>query len=81
MRGTCFAKRFFFPILCTEEVVPRQQFELSIQAAIGAKVIARDNVKAFRKDVTAGLYGGEPSSPSHKTLHPERYLSINHFPG
>ncbi|OCF40684.1 GTP-binding protein LepA [Kwoniella heveanensis CBS 569] len=41
-----------------KEVVPRQQFELSIQAAVGAKVIARENVSAFRKDVTAGLYGG-----------------------
>ncbi|WWD20405.1 GTP-binding protein LepA [Kwoniella shandongensis] len=41
-----------------KEVVPRQQFELSIQAAVGARVIARENVSAFRKDVTAGLYGG-----------------------
>ncbi|WWC92669.1 GTP-binding protein LepA [Kwoniella dendrophila CBS 6074] len=41
-----------------KEVVPRQQFELSLQAAVGAKVIARENVSAFRKDVTAGLYGG-----------------------
>ncbi|KAK8849772.1 GTP-binding protein LepA [Kwoniella newhampshirensis] len=41
-----------------KEVVPRQQFELSIQAALGARVIARENVSAFRKDVTAGLYGG-----------------------
>lgn len=71
-----------FPISRTEEVVPRQQFELSIQAAIGAKVIARENVKAFRKDVTAGLYGGEPSSPSsHKTLHPGCARSTNHIRG
>lgn len=69
-----------FSALRAEEVVPRQQFELSIQAAIGAKVIARDNVKAFRKDVTAGLYGGETSS-SHLTLDPEYVPSTNHIHG
>ena len=51
-RGQAIVKRL-------KDLIPRQNFEIALQAAIGGKIIARETVPAMRKDVTAGLYGGD----------------------
>ena len=44
-----------------KDIIPRQNFQVAVQAAIGGKFIAREDISAYRKDVTSGLYGGDVS--------------------
>ena len=78
--GRAWVQRF-------KKFVDRQQFEVSIQAAVGSKIIARETLAAFRKDVTAKLYGGdrtrrmkllEKQKEGKKNLRAVGLVSIKH---
>lgn len=59
-----------------QKVVPRQQFEVVIQAAVGSTIVARERVAPMRKDVTAGLYGGHYERKVRRLLLPPLFLFL-----
>lgn len=69
--------KYFSP---TDKVIPRQLFEVPIQAAVGKRIIARETLSALRADVTAGLYGGVSwhsySDCSVRMIHDETFRPL-----
>ena len=57
-----------------QKVVPRQQFEVVIQAAVGSTIVARERVAPMRKDVTAGLYGGHYERKVRRSFFPTPFV-------
>ncbi|XP_046487267.1 translation factor GUF1 homolog, mitochondrial [Neodiprion pinetum] len=56
LKATAIAKKMVTKL---QDIIPRQQYLIAIQAAVGSKILARENIKPYRKDVTAKLYGGD----------------------
>lgn len=72
-------RKHFLTRFILDKVIPRQLFEVPIQAAVGRKVVARETLSAVRADVTAGLYGGMLHFFSSDSLPGQLMRSIGHY--